>query len=519
MESTILTKYIDKIYKFAISRTFSEDEADELSQEILLNAVVSLPKLREERKFEPWLWGLAENTSRSFRRKLGKQRAMFVYNAPESLIEEVELDENDEELYDTLREKIVMLSKMYREVVILYYYDGLSTKEISERLEIPIGTVTWRLSEARNKLRKEYENMQETALRPVTMRIDIYGSGNYGKEQPFPDVYINDALSQNILYYCYENPKSIEELAKLCGVPAYYVEDRIENLVKRYAVIQPVKGKYQTDFIIWTDKYGKHCEENAEKALMPMMDRLVEVLEKLYEEADKIDFYRAGKATEELKFLYGVMAFEHLSANREGRNYPQIPINYDGNNWRYIANMESGKYRRTGIGTQRCSNRSDISRYRPEGTYQHTVYAMKDFGFRMMMYDNYINVCQDVLQTGRTEDEQSAVSVIQEGYIKRGESGELVVTVPAFTKAQKETFDAMAERLLTPLMPEYFGLVEKFLIEYKKLFPKHLEEDAKRLCCGFFMGFYDTIAGYCIKKGLMQKPDSSWICDVMVQWR
>lgn len=519
MESTILTKYIDKIYKFAISRTFSEDEADELSQEILLNAVVSLPKLREERKFEPWLWGLAENTSRSFRRKLGKQRAIFVYNAPESLIEEVELDETDEELYDTLREKIVMLSKMYREVVILYYYDGLSTKEISERLEIPIGTVTWRLSEARNKLRKEYENMQETALRPVTMRIDIYGSGNYGKEQPFPDVYINDALSQNILYYCYENPKSIEELAKLCGVPAYYVEDRIENLVKRYAVIQPVKGKYQTDFIIWTDKYGKHCEENAEKALMPMMDRLVEVLEKLYEEADKIDFYRAGKSTEELKFLYGVMAFEHLSANREGRNYPQIPINYDGNNWRYIANMESGKYRRTGIGTQRCSNRSDISRYRPEGTYQHTVYAMKDFGFRMMMYDNYINVCQDVLQTGRTEDEQSAVSVIQEGYIKRGESGELVVTVPAFTKAQKETFDAMAERLLTPLMPEYFGLVEKFLIEYKKLFPKHLEEDAKRLCCGFFMGFYDTIAGYCIKKGLMQKPDSSWICDVMVQWR
>ncbi len=67
MENTILTKYIDKIYKYALSSTFSEGEAEELSQEILLTVLVALPKLREERKFEPWLWAVAENTSRSFR--------------------------------------------------------------------------------------------------------------------------------------------------------------------------------------------------------------------------------------------------------------------------------------------------------------------------------------------------------------------------------------------------------------------------------------------------------------------
>ena len=519
MESTILTKYIDKIYKFSLARTFSEDEAEELSQEILLSAVGALGKLREESRFEPWLWALAENTARSFRRKMGKQRAMFVYNAPESMLAEPVIEEDEEALYEELREKIVMLSKMYREVVILHYYDGLGTREIAEKLGIPLGTVTWRLSEARNKLRKEYETMQETVLRPVTMGIDIYGSGDYGKEKPFPSEYINDALSQNILYYCYESPKNIEELAKLCGVPAYYVEDRIENLVKRCAVIQPVKGKYQTDFIIWTDKYGKFCEENAEKALLPMMDSLVEALEKLYKEADKIDFYRAGKTTEELKYLYGVMAFEYLSENRKWRDYPRIPANYDGNNWRYLAYMETGKYHRTGIGTQRSTNRSDVSRSRPEGTCQHTVYALHDFGFRNMMYGNYIDACHDILLTGKTVDEQSAADAIQEGYIKRDEEGRLQVTIPAFTKEQKEAFDAIADRLLKPLMPEYFQVVEGFVGEYKKLFPKHLENDAERMCCGFFMGFYDTIAGYCAKHGIMARPSSEWICDVMVQWR
>ena len=78
--------------------------------------------------------------------------------------------------------------------------------------------------------------MKETALRPVKMHLDICGSGNYnGKTIPFPSVYINDALSQSILYHCYEQPNSIEELAKLCGVPAYYVEERIANLLQRDA--------------------------------------------------------------------------------------------------------------------------------------------------------------------------------------------------------------------------------------------------------------------------------------------
>lgn len=242
-------------------------------------------------------------------------------------------------------------------------------------------------------------------------------------------------------------------------------------------------------------------------------------MERIYEEADKIDFYRAGKSKEELKFLYGVMAFEYISENYKEHDYPTIPTNYDGNNWRYLAYMESGKYRRTGIGTQRSGNRSEISRSRSQGTYQHTVYAMHDFDFRNMMYDNYINACQDILLTGKTEDEQSVVSAIQKGYIKREENGDFFVTIPAFSKEQKESFDAIVDTLLAPLMPEYIQLVERFLENYNKLFPKHLEEDAERMCCGFFMGFYDTIAGYCVKKGLMQKPDSSWICDVMVQWR
>lgn len=515
MDKSIIAEYTDKVYAYAVSKTFSSDEAEELSQEILLTAITELSKLRNESRFEPWLWSLAANVAKVFRRSMGKQRAMYVYDAPNEMFEAEELlNTNDEELYALLRGKIAMLARIYRDIVILFYYDGLSTKQIAELLRIPEGTVTWRLSEARRKLKKECEQMNETALRPVKMSIDIYGEGDYnGTTKPFPSEYINDALSQNILYYCYEKPINIEGLSKLCGVPAYYVEDRMDNLIKRCAVIQPVKGKYQTDFIIWTDKYGKYCEENAEAALMPIMDKLISALEALYEKADKIDFYRADKKANELKFLYGIMAFDYLSLQYNDIEYPRRPINYDGHRWRYIGYMESGKYRRTGIGHQCCSNHGTA------GTFRHDVYAVNGFAFRNMMYDNYINVCEDILYSGKTEDEESAANAIKDGYIVRCENGELFVTVPSFTKEQKTEFDEITDDIFHPLIPEYSEIVKHFVSGYKNLFPKHLEDDAQRMCSGFFNGFYDTVSQYCIKNGILQNPAEGSICDVLTQFK
>ncbi|MBQ7720673.1 MAG: sigma-70 family RNA polymerase sigma factor, partial [Clostridia bacterium] len=74
MNAEILSDYVDKVYAFAVKRTFSEEEAADLSQEILCTAMESLPKLRDESRFEPWLWGIAKNVARTFSRRMGKQR-------------------------------------------------------------------------------------------------------------------------------------------------------------------------------------------------------------------------------------------------------------------------------------------------------------------------------------------------------------------------------------------------------------------------------------------------------------
>lgn len=514
MKADLIEDYIEKVYGYAVNHTYTRDEADELSQEILLTAIRELPRLRDHDKFEPWLWGVAHNVTKSFSRSMGKNRTIYSYDVLENMpFEESDKSEN-EETYDFLRSKIAMLSEIYRNIIILYYYDNLSTKEISERLNIPEGTVTWRLSAARKKIKKEFDDMNETALRPIRMNIAIYGNGDYdGIRKPFPSVYIEDALSQNILYYSYEKPRTIEELAKICGVPAYYIEDKIRHLLKYEAIIEAAKGKYQTDFLIWSDKYAIYCEENAEKALMPIMDDLLAALKNISQQAMLLDFYKAEKSENDLFYLFGALAFSYASTKYCSLPYPWFKKKFDGNEWCYIGNMETGKHRRIEIGIQQSSNLGSRG-----GCFHKTFHSISGITFRQMMYDNYINVCEDLLFDGKTEDIDSLANAIKDGYIIRRIDGSLFVTTPAFTIEQTERFKKIVETYLFPHIAEYAKLVSPFIEGYKKLFPSHLHDDADRMCQNMFVGMYSVIIDYAQRTKQIGMPSKNCYCDVLQQF-
>ena len=514
MNSDVLEQYVEKVYGYAMNHTYSGDEAEELAQEILYTAVRELPKLKEETKFEPWLWGVAGNVTKSFRRFMGKQRAMYSYDTLEDLTYEEEFSESQEEAYDALRTKIAMLSVLYRDIIVLYYYDDLSVKQISERLNIPEGTVTWRLSEARKKLKKESDRMKESALRPVELQICMSGTGNFnGITIPFPDVYINDALSQNIIYHCYEQPKTVEELASICGVPAFYVEDRLDNLLRREAVSEPVKGKYRTEFLIYSHKLSEYGKK-AGSIFEPVVADMVKAMGRLTEETEALGVHTAGKSKTELMYLYGIMALEHLSKTHNPVEWKEHPVRYDGWRWSYHAHLLSkhqGPVR--GLGREQSANRGTV------GTYFHTSYHFSDFTYRKMMWDNQVNVCEELLDGKEIIDEESAALAIEEGYIIRRD-GKLSVGVPAFTKAQYEKFTELAEDAFASVIEIYTEAVRKYVAGYKKLFPAHLGDDVDRACNYMFLTLYAVdICDLAKEKGLLAPPPAGSVCDVLVQYK
>ena len=76
------------------------------------------------------------------------------------------------------------------------------------------------------------------------------------------------------------------------------------------------------------------------------------------------------------------------------------------------------------------------------------------------------------------------------------QDGSFFITVSFFTKEQKAEFNAIADKYLAPLMPEYSEIINKFISGYKKLFPKHLNDDADRMCQNIFKGLYAVIIEY-----------------------
>ena len=65
---------LEKIFAWSITRTFSREEEEELTQEITLQAMKSIGQLRHNSKFSPWFWRLADIALQAFTRGKAKNR-------------------------------------------------------------------------------------------------------------------------------------------------------------------------------------------------------------------------------------------------------------------------------------------------------------------------------------------------------------------------------------------------------------------------------------------------------------
>ena len=102
-----------------------------------------------------------------------RQRAEYFYQGDAEevllLLAGQQEDEDQDELLLSVYRQISFLTKAYREVMILFYLDGLSTAEIAKMQNISETAVRQRLFSARQKIRNEVENMNEIGKKPILL--------------------------------------------------------------------------------------------------------------------------------------------------------------------------------------------------------------------------------------------------------------------------------------------------------------------------------------------------------------
>lgn len=137
------------------------DDADDVTQEAFVQAWKALPQLRDADRFDAWFGRVVVNTARMHLRRRG--RVMTVSVTTMELSEDGALQQTDVGLdsiagSDALQAAIDRLSADQRSILALHHLEERPVKEIAATLRIPVGTVKWRLHEAREALRRAMES-------------------------------------------------------------------------------------------------------------------------------------------------------------------------------------------------------------------------------------------------------------------------------------------------------------------------------------------------------------------------
>lgn len=163
--SQLVLHYQDQLYSFAYRLTGSTPDAEDIVQEALLGAYVTLGQYPAARirtlRLRPWLYKITLNVFRNSKRGVRLLLTpLDAYEGGEAQDLTAAEEERPDALYEALEswqeleKRLFALPERYRLVVICYYCQELSYQEIADLLDQPLGTVQSRLHRGRQILRQ-----------------------------------------------------------------------------------------------------------------------------------------------------------------------------------------------------------------------------------------------------------------------------------------------------------------------------------------------------------------------------
>lgn len=140
----LVKTYQLELYRLALAILKNEADAQDAVGDAIVKAFEQRRTLNNIEKFKPWMMRIVVNISKNMLKK--RRRIVYIEDMPEI---KASASKKRDEVWDIVLE----LDYEYRVVVVLYYYERFSTKEISQMLHIPEGTIKSRLARAREKLK------------------------------------------------------------------------------------------------------------------------------------------------------------------------------------------------------------------------------------------------------------------------------------------------------------------------------------------------------------------------------
>lgn len=163
----LLERYEMMVRQVALRMVMADDVAQDLSQETMLQAFLSLKDLRDEDRFRSWLYGIVLNVTKSYLRSQRQQQHLHIPVNDDQIESQQDADRGssdpqeiavERELHLLVLDAIEGLPKAHRESARLYYYESLTLHEITAITGASPEAIKVRLYRARNQLREKLQN-------------------------------------------------------------------------------------------------------------------------------------------------------------------------------------------------------------------------------------------------------------------------------------------------------------------------------------------------------------------------
>lgn len=261
-------EYLDAFMAFCIKRTNNTNQAEELAQEIAYQCIIAIKKGRCKDNFNAYLWSIAHNTYKRWcKHQTDVKKVESIEILGEIVSSDTDINEGiiKTEVIFEIRKQLSVLARYYRDVLVSFYYDELSIRQISKKYALTEEMVKYYLQKGREKIKEAYDMPMEYGKKSFkATEFSIYYSGI-----DFSNVNIwslfKRKLPGQIALICYEKAKTISEISLETGTPSIYIEDEIQELMDGGVMISPVKDKYRTNFFIMRVNARKQIEEQFRK--------------------------------------------------------------------------------------------------------------------------------------------------------------------------------------------------------------------------------------------------------------
>ncbi|MCL6573561.1 MAG: RNA polymerase sigma factor SigW [Bacillus sp. (in: Bacteria)] len=165
----IVEIYKNSVYQLCFRMVGNRHEAEDMAQEAFIRAYVNINSFNQDLKFSTWLFRIATNLCIDRLRKkkpdyfldaeVAGTEGLTMYSQVPSKKPLPEAELESLELQETVQKEILKLPEKYRSAIVLKYMEELSLNEISEILDLPLGTVKTRIHRGREALRKQLRHV------------------------------------------------------------------------------------------------------------------------------------------------------------------------------------------------------------------------------------------------------------------------------------------------------------------------------------------------------------------------